>query len=220
MSAVAFSLSTSVRVNNVRVTSARRTPASKAARVSHVTRAAGDIIESAKAAGFNTLVMAIEKAGLTAALKDPSASYTVFAPTDAAFAKLRSMPEGEDLQNILKYHVCKGKVMSRHITNFPTIMTLEGTKVAIDSKTKKADKIIIVGCPPQGTQGLAGDVEGGDIIQVDIECSNGVIHVIDGVMIPKPPLVGQNGGYVAGTVPGSGEGRTGLDTKVSTSGKY
>jgi len=42
------------------------------------------------------------------------------------------------------------------------------------------------------------------------------VHVIDGVAAPKPPLVGQNGGYVAGTEPGSGEGRTGLDTKVSS----
>ena len=112
-----------------------------------------------------------------------------------------------------RYHVCKGKVLSKHITNFPTILTLEGTKIAVDVKSAKPK--ILVGCPPQGMQGLAGKVEGGFITTVDVMADNGVIHVIDAVMIPKPPLVGQNGGYVAGTEPGSGAGRTGLDVKVS-----
>ena len=86
--------------------------------------------------------------------------------------------------------------------------------IAVDSKSKKADKIVTVGCPPQGMQGLAGKVEGGDITQMDVACDNGVIHVINGIMVPLPPLIGQNGGYVAGTEPGSGEGRTALDVKV------
>jgi hypothetical protein len=77
-----------------------------------------------------------------------------------------------------------------------------------------------VGCPPQGTQGLAGRVDGGFIVASDLEADTGVVHVLDGVATPKPPLIGQNGGYVAGTEPGSGEGRTGLDTKVSNVGQY
>ncbi|MDC1215540.1 fasciclin domain-containing protein [bacterium] len=95
-------------------------------------------------------------------------------------------------------------------------MTLEGTKIAIDSKTTPGE--VEVGAPAQGTQGLAGRVDGGFVKQMDIEADNGVIHVIDGVASPKVPLIGQNGGYVAGTEPGSGEGRTGLDTKVSSAG--
>ena len=95
-------------------------------------------------------------------------------------------------------------------------MTLEGTKIAIDSKTTPGK--VEVGAPPQGTQGLAGRVDGGFVTQMDIEADNGVIHAIDGVASPKVPLIGQNGGDVAGTEPGSGEGRTGLDTKVTASG--
>jgi hypothetical protein len=95
-------------------------------------------------------------------------------------------------------------------------MTLEGTKIAIDSKTTPGK--VEVGAPPQGMQGLAGRVDGGFITQMDIDADNGVIHAIDGVASPKVPLIGQNGGYVAGTEPGSGEGRTGLDTKVTASG--
>jgi hypothetical protein len=95
-------------------------------------------------------------------------------------------------------------------------MTLEGTKIAIDTKTTPGK--IEVGAPEQGTQGLAGRVDGGFVTQTDIDADNGVIHVIDGVASPKVPLIGQNGGYVAGTEPGSGEGRTGLDTKVSSRG--
>lgn len=111
----------------------------------------------------------------------------------------------------------KGKIQSKHITNYPLIMTLEGTKIAIDSKTFKKEGKIEVGSPPQGTQGLAGRVDGGFVVAVDIQCdNNSVIHVIDRVASPKVPLIGQNGGYVAGTEPGSGEGRTGLDVKVSS----
>ena len=87
---------------------------------------------------------------------------------------------------------------------------------AIDSKTTPGK--VEVGAPPQGMQGLAGRVDGGFVTQMDIDADNGVIHAIDGVASPKVPLIGQNGGYVAGTEPGSGEGRTGLDTKVTSSG--
>ena len=59
--------------------------------------------------------------------------------------------------------------MSKHVTNFPLIMTLEGNKIAIDSKTFKTEGRIEVGMPPQGTQGLAGRVDGGFIGAVDID---------------------------------------------------
>ena len=67
-------------------------------------------------------------------------------------------------------------------------MTLEGTKIAIDTKTTPGK--IEVGAPEQGTQGLAGRVDGGFVTQTDIDADNGVIHVIDGVATPKPPLIG------------------------------
>ena len=81
------------------------------------------------------------------------------------------------------------------------VPTLDGHTIKID-KTTDGDVL----------------VAGNKVVMPDIEASNGVIHVIDGVASPKVPLIGQNGGYVAGTEPGSGEGRTGLDTKVSSGG--
>lgn len=167
--------------------------------------------EACKANGCSALAAAVKAEGLTEALS--SGSFTVFAPNDDAM-KAYKLPEGKTLSDILKYHVIKGKIQSKHITNFPLIMTLEGNKIAIDSKTFKKEGKIEVGMPPQGTQGLAGRVDGGFVIATDIEFDAGVIHVLDGVATPKPPLIGQNGGYVAGTIPGSGEGRTGLDQKV------
>jgi uncharacterized surface protein with fasciclin (FAS1) repeats len=138
-------------------------------------------------------------------------------PTDEAFGKFN--PEGLSLPDVLNFHCVKGKIAEKHITNYPLIMTLEGTKIAIDSKTFKAEGRIEVGSPPQGTQGLAGRVDGGFVIR-SVEADNGVVHVLDGVATPKKALIGQNGGYVAGTEPGSGEGRTGLDVKSVNSGQY
>ena len=143
-------------------------------------------------------------------------SFTVFAPSNDAMSAFTNPDGTHSTADILKYHCIKGKIASKHITNYPLIMTLEGTKIAIDTKTTPGK--IEVGAPEQGTQGLAGRVDGGFVTQTDIDADNGVIHFIDGVASPKVPLIGQNGGYVAGTEPGSGEGRTGLDTKVSSGG--
>merc|ERR1719253_500271 len=145
-----------------------------------------------------------------------SSGFTVFAPSNDAMSAFTNPDGTHSTADILKYHCIKGKIASKHITNYPLIMTLEGTKIAIDTKTTPGK--IEVGAPEQGTQGLAGRVDGGFVTQTDIDADNGVIHVIDGVASPKVPLIGQNGGYVAGTEPGSGEGRTGLDTKVSSGG--
>ncbi|CAL6330519.1 unnamed protein product [Bathycoccus prasinos] len=207
---MASSLTFSASVSQTRLSLSKNASSKK--RVSVQTKAAS-FEEACKANGCAALAAAVASEGLTAALSE--GSFTVFAPNDAAMAAY-SLPEGKALGDILKYHCIKGKIMSKHVTNFPLIMTLEGNKIAIDSKTFKTEGRIEVGMPPQGTQGLAGRVDGGFIGAVDIEFDNGIIHVIDGVATPKPPLIGQNGGYVAGTVPGSGEGRTGLDTKVYT----
>jgi uncharacterized surface protein with fasciclin (FAS1) repeats len=207
------SMSFASRVSNARAFTAAPVKSSSTSRTAVRTRA-GSLIETARANGLNAFADAVDAAGLTATLS--TGTYTVFAPNDEAM-KAFTNPDGTHaIEDVLKFHCIKGKIQGKHVTNYPLIMTLEGTKIAIDSKTFKAEGKIEVGAPPQGTQGLAGRVDGGFIVQTDIEADNGVIHIIDGVASPKVPLIGQNGGYVAGTEPGSGEGRTGLDVKVSS----
>ena len=131
-----------------------------------------DIVDTAVAAGdFETLVAAVQAAGLVDALKGEG-PFTVFAPTDAAFAAL---PEGtveslledkEALSNILLYHVVAGKVMAADITDGMTAETLQGSTVTF-SVSDDGVKI-----------------NDANIVTTDIETSNGVIHVIDAVILP------------------------------------
>ena len=136
---------------------------------------AGDIVEVAATAGtFNTLIAAAKAADLVDALKGEG-PLTVFAPTDEAFAKL---PEGTvetllkpenkaKLQAVLLYHVVEGKVTSDEVVNLEYAKTLQGQKVKI---TVKMDKVYI------------NDAQ---VIAADVEASNGVIHVIDAVILPS-----------------------------------
>src|SRR6476646_1960369 len=136
---------------------------------------AADIVETAVAAGsFNTLVTAVKAAGLVDTLKGPG-PFTVFAPTDEAFARLPGgsvenllKPENkQQLVAILTYHVVPGKVMSKDLVGKKTMAkTVEGTQVSIDA-----------------TDGAR--VDNAKVVKADIEASNGVIHVIDTVIIPK-----------------------------------
>lgn len=131
-----------------------------------------DIVDTAVGAGsFETLVAAVKAAGLVDALKGDG-PFTVFAPTDEAFAKL---PEGtveallgnkEKLASILLYHVVPGKVMASDVGGIDSAETLLGQPVAIDT-----------------SHGVT--VGNAKVVKTDIECTNGVIHVIDSVMIPK-----------------------------------
>ncbi|MFK7758520.1 MAG: fasciclin domain-containing protein [Phycisphaerales bacterium] len=132
-----------------------------------------DIIDTALAAGsFNTLAAALTEAGLVDALKGKG-PFTVFAPTDEAFAKLPKgtvenllKPENRaQLQSILLYHVVPGEFDAKHVLGTPSLTTLNGQRAAIDSHDV--------------TIGSAS------IIKTDIECSNGVIHVIDEVILPQ-----------------------------------
>jgi uncharacterized surface protein with fasciclin (FAS1) repeats len=132
---------------------------------------AADIVDVAVGAGnFTTLVAAVQAAGLVDTLKGEG-PFTVFAPTDAAFAAL---PEGtvQGLLNdipaltaILTYHVVPGKVMSSDLAEGMTAATVNGANVTI-------------------TLGGGAKVNGANIVQADIEASNGVIHVIDAVILP------------------------------------
>ena len=133
-----------------------------------------DIVDTAVEAGsFETLVAAVQAAGLVETLKGDG-PFTVFAPTDEAFAAL---PEGtvedllkpenlETLTAILTYHVVPGKVMSGDLSNGMEAATVEGSDVTIM------------------TDGGV-TVEGASVVTADIETSNGVIHVIDQVILPE-----------------------------------
>ena len=134
-----------------------------------------DIVDTAVAAGsFKTLVAAVKAAGLVDALK-ADGPLTVFAPTDEAFAKLPAgtvemllKPENkEKLVSILTYHVVSGKVPSK------TAVTLEKATALNKKDIKLAVK--------DGSLTLNGSAK---VVTADIECSNGVIHVIDTVIMP------------------------------------
>jgi len=131
-----------------------------------------DIVDTAVAAGnFKTLATALQAAGLVDALKG-TGPFTVFAPTDEAFAKLPKdtldalLKDPKALGDILKYHVVAGKVMAADVVKLTEAETLLGKKVAI-----KVD----------GGKVMVG---GANVIKTDIEASNGVIHVIDTVLLP------------------------------------
>lgn len=136
---------------------------------------AADIVDTAVSAGnFKTLVAAVQAAGLADTLKG-AGPFTVFAPTDEAFAKLPAgtvddllKPENKDkLVAILTYHVVPGKVMAADVAGKETkAKTVQGSEVTID-----------------GTNGVT--VDGAKVVQADIVASNGVIHVIDAVIMPK-----------------------------------
>lgn len=120
---------------------------------------------------FNTLVEAVKVAGLTETLGGDG-PFTVFAPTDEAFAKLPIgtveglLKDKDALTKILTYHVVSGKVMAKDVMGMSSAKTLQGEDVAIDSQN--------------GVMINDAKVE-----KADIECSNGVIHVIDKVLMPN-----------------------------------
>ncbi|CAN0216494.1 unnamed protein product [Chrysoparadoxa australica] len=133
-----------------------------------------DIVDTAKEAGsFETLLAAATAAGLVDTLKSDG-PFTVFAPTDAAFAALPEgtvetllKPENKDqLVSILTYHVVAGKVMSTDLSDDMMATTVQGTDIMID-----LDNGVMV--------------NDATVVTADIEASNGVIHVIDKVIMPK-----------------------------------
>jgi len=143
--------------------------------LSYAASPAKDIVDTAVGAGsFNTLVAAVKTAGLVDTLKGKG-PFTVFAPTDDAFKKLPPgtlddllKPENkEKLKGILTYHVVSGKVMAKDVTKIKSAKTVNGQSLTITVK----DKDVMV--------------DNAKVIKTDIACSNGVIHVIDTVVLPK-----------------------------------
>jgi len=133
---------------------------------------AADIVDTAVSAGqFTTLVKALKAADLVDALKQKG-PYTVFAPTDEAFAKLPAgaldslLKDKAKLAAVLKYHVVPGKVMATQVKP-GAVKTLQGQTLTISTK----DGSVMV--------------DEAKVIKTDIDTSNGVIHVIDSVLMPK-----------------------------------
>jgi uncharacterized surface protein with fasciclin (FAS1) repeats len=133
---------------------------------------AKDIVDTAIAAGsFNTLASALEAAGLVETLKGKG-PFTVFAPTDEAFAKIPKaeldalLKDKAKLTRVLTYHVVPGRVMAKDVAGLTEAKTVEGQSIRIDT--------------------AAGvKVDGARVVKADVEASNGVIHVIDSVILPR-----------------------------------
>jgi uncharacterized surface protein with fasciclin (FAS1) repeats len=134
-----------------------------------------DIVDTAVAAGsFNTLATALKAAGLVDTLKGKG-PFTVFAPTDEAFAKLPAgtiedllKPENKaKLVSILTYHVVPGAVSSGEVVKMTSAKTVQGQSVKISSK----DGGVMI--------------DGAKVVKADVKASNGVIHVIDSVILPQ-----------------------------------
>jgi uncharacterized surface protein with fasciclin (FAS1) repeats len=133
--------------------------------------AARDIVDTAVAAGsFKTLATALQAAGLVETLKGPG-PYTVFAPTDDAFAKLPAgtvealLKDQAKLKSVLLYHVVPGRVVAADVVKMPSATSAQGAALRIDA-----------------TSGVK--INSATVTQPDVMASNGVIHVIDTVLLP------------------------------------
>ena len=131
-----------------------------------------NIVETAIAAGsFRTLVEAVKAANLVDTLSGPG-PLTVFAPTDEAFAKLPAgtveglLKDIPKLKSVLTYHVVPGKVMSGDVSKMRSAKTVQGQSISIDT-----------------IDGVK--VDNAKVVKADIEADNGIIHVIDSVILPK-----------------------------------
>ena len=138
-----------------------------------------DIVETAVAAGtFNTLAAALTAAGLIETLKGPG-PFTVFAPTDAAFAKIPAaalkalLADKEKLTAVLTYHVVPGTVLASQVVGMREAGTVQGGKIAI--------RVV------RGKVKLNGRTT---VTATDIKAKNGVIHVIDRVLMPPASMSG------------------------------
>lgn len=141
----------------------------------HYSKNKKDIVDTAVAAGsFNTLAAALKAAGLVDTLKGDG-PFTVFAPTDEAFAKLPEgtvesllKPENKDkLTAILTYHVIVGKVYANQVVELSSATTVEGSDIAIEVKN---GQVVLD--------------SNSTVTKTDIKTSNGVIHIIDQVLMP------------------------------------
>lgn len=131
-----------------------------------------DIVDTIIAKGtFNTLVTAIQEAGLTDTLKGPG-PFTVFAPTDEAFARIPQanldalLNNTTELTDVLMYHIARGELTSENLTSQDSLETMGGQNLTIT------------------TNGNVIMVNNANVIEADIEATNGVVHVVDAVLTP------------------------------------
>ncbi|MDW8107301.1 MAG: fasciclin domain-containing protein [Armatimonadota bacterium] len=131
-----------------------------------------DIVDTAVEAGqFKTLVKLVQEAGLVDALRGEG-PFTVFAPTDDAFAKLPKaqvdalLKDKEALKRVLLYHVVQGRYMAKDVVKQRSLKTMQGQNIRIR------------------VQGNTVRINDARVVKADIECTNGVIHVIDRVILP------------------------------------
>ena len=179
-SSIALSIAATILASSSAASAAEKCPGSnvvevvykKEAKSGKATKA--DIVDTAvKAGSFKTLAAALKAAGLVNTLKGKG-PFTVFAPTDKAFDKLPAgtvetllKPENkEKLVAILTYHVIAGKVNSADVVKLKSAKTVQGQTVVIDAK--------------DGVK-----INDAKVVKADIDCGNGVIHVIDTVLLPK-----------------------------------
>lgn len=143
-----------------------------------------DVVDTAVSAGsFKTLVAAAQAAGLVETLKGPG-PFTIFAPSDDAFAKLPGgtvesllKPENkQQLVDLLTYHVVPGKVMSTQAVKTDFAGTVQGQALRLQVVELGKDKSAL-------------QVDGAKVVKADIDCTNGVIHVIDAVVMPRKNIV-------------------------------
>ena len=135
-----------------------------------------DLLATVKASGnFKTFLKAVEAAGLTSTLQKPG-PYTVFAPTDAAFAKLPAghlddllKPENKaKLVSLISYHIANGKLNAADLAKSDEVKTLEGTEIDVDTST----------------DGKTIELDESKVLGNDLEATNGIVHAIDTVLQP------------------------------------
>jgi len=136
-----------------------------------------DIVDTAISSGmFNTLVEAVKAAGLVDTLKSPG-PFTVFAPTDAAFAKIPKadldnlLQDTAKLRSILTFHVVEGKLMAADLAQHEYLQAVSGGELRIDSNRWHLHRNL--------------RINGANIINPDLVVDNGVCHAIDKVLMPK-----------------------------------
>jgi uncharacterized surface protein with fasciclin (FAS1) repeats len=173
-SAIVLSVATLLQASSSVAEAGKKCAGASASAVAYKKEAKMDLVDTAVNAGsFKTLAAALEAAGLVETLKGKG-PFTVFAPTDEAFAKLppgtvESLLKPENkakLTAILTYHVVAGDVKAADVVKLKSAKTVEGQAVTIDA-----------------TEGVR--INDAKVVKADVECGNGVIHVIDTVLLPK-----------------------------------
>ncbi len=142
--------------------------------IDHVLTQNLDIVDVAQLNGFSTLVDLIRTAGLEETLRSDNGGkgFTVFAPTNEALAALASVPSGQDLINVLTYHVVSGRIGSGDLEDGQVVKTVEGATFTVGIDGSKVTL----------TDGTGNAIT---VTMTDIPAANGVVHVIDGVLLPS-----------------------------------